>query len=153
MSWVLDHSVSRLAARLVLLSIANHANEVGENAWPHISTIAREAHVSERQAQRAIKELVAKQELFVWLEAGPRRSNIYQVAMKGDNLSPSRVTNPTVKGDKSDSAIRKNRPEPSKTLTPPTPLKRGACAIHPESGRTVKGQCWECYRLRVEATQ
>jgi hypothetical protein len=169
MSWVLDHSKSRLAARLVLLSIANHSNEHGENAWPHISTIAREAHVSERQAQRAIQELIGKQELFVWLEAGPRRSNVYQVLMKGDNLSPSRVTNPTVKGDKSDSAIRKNRPEPSKPITPPTPPLQGgggsftsgrqprrsrrglkengreACLRHPESGLTQWGTCWACY--------
>jgi hypothetical protein len=125
MSWVLDHSKSRLASRLVLLAIANHSNESGQNAWPQVSTIAREAHVGERQVQRSLVELVALGELFVWLQVGPRRSNVYQVLMKGDNLSPSRVTFAPVKGDICSSAIRKNRPEPSKDLTPPTPLKKG----------------------------
>ena len=147
MSWVLDHSKSRLAARLVLLSIANHADAYGYNAWPFIPKIAREAHVSERQAQRAILELAGMGELLVCLRGGPLKSNVYRVVMGGDNLSPGVVTNQTVGGDKSDSggdnlspgvvtnqtvggdksdsAIRKNRPEPSKPITPPTPLKRG----------------------------
>lgn len=160
MSWVLDHSKSRLAARLVLLSIANHADAYGYNAWPFIPKIAREAHVSERQAQRAILQLAGMGELLVCLRGGPLKSNVYRVVMGGDNLSPGVVTNQTVGGDKSDSAIRKNRPEPSKPITPPTPLKRGGrftkrkrrnenrqeeCTVHPESGLTEWGTCWACY--------
>ena len=121
-SWVLDYSKSRLAARLVLLSIANHANRDGENAWPSIPTIAHEAHISERQAQRALVELAAIGELVIYLQAGPGKRNVYRVVIGGDNLSPGVVTNQTVGGDKSGGAIRKNRPEPSKPLTPPTPL-------------------------------
>lgn len=148
MAWVLENSKARLASRLVLLSIANHANAGGMDAWPHIRTIAREAHVSERQAQRAVKELVALGELFVWLKSGPLQSNAYQVLMGGDNLSPPVVTNPTQGGDKSGGAIRKNRPEPSKA-NPPTPLKKGGvCEKHPESGESQWGTCWACYAER-----
>lgn len=122
MAWVLESSKSRLASRLVLLSIANHADATGYNAWPSIPTIAREAHVSVRQAQRALLDLAKRGEVVVLLQAGPNRSNIYRVVMDGDKLSPSMVTNRTPEGDKSGSAIRMNRPEPPKTLTPPTPL-------------------------------
>lgn len=125
MAWVLDSSKSRLAARLVLLSIANHADAHGFQAWPSIPTIAREAHVSERQAQRAILELACMGELLVCLQGGPGKSNAYRVVMGGDKLSPGGVTNPTIGGDKSGGAIRKNRPEPSKPINPPTPLKKG----------------------------
>lgn len=145
LSWVLDRSKSRLAARLVLLSIANHANERGDNAWPSVRTIAREAHVTDRQVQRALVTLVGLGELLIIHGAGPGGAHVYQVFMGGDKLSPPPVTFTTGRGDISDGAIRKNRPEPSKA-NPPTPLKKGGvCEKHPESGRTVKGACFECY--------
>jgi hypothetical protein len=144
LSWVLERSKSRLAARLVLLSIANHADSDGNKAWPSIPTIAREAHVSERQAQRAILDLCVLGELLVCLKGGPGQSNVYRIRMGGDKLSPGVVTNQTVGGDKSGDgvvtnqtvggdksggAIRKNRPitvhtEPSlkQNQPPPTPL-------------------------------
>lgn len=133
LSWVLDKSKSRLAARLVLLSIANHADQDGNNAWPKIPTIAREAHVSERQAQRAILDLCVLGELLVCLKGGPGQANIYRIRMGGDNLSPGVVTNQTVGGDISDGAIRKNRPEPSKPITPPTPLFKGGADSNTET--------------------
>lgn len=145
LSWVLDHSKSRLAARLVLLSIANHANEVGDNAWPSVSRIAREAHVTDRQVQRALVGLVGLGELLIIHGAGPGGAHVYQVCMGGDKLSPGGVTNRTEGGDISYSAIRMNRPEPSKALTPLPPLKRGVCEKHPKSGLTPKGNCWGCY--------
>jgi Helix-turn-helix domain len=170
MAWVLESSGARLGARLVLLSIANHANATGENAWPSVRRIAREAHLSDRQTQRAIKELCALGELRIIAGAGPDRCNVYQVVMRGVILSPPPVTNPTVDGDKSGGAIRINRPEPSKPLTPPTPLKKGGvtnstarpphkrrrrdavenepCTTHPDSGLTQWGTCWACYSLK-----
>jgi hypothetical protein len=55
--WVLEHSKARLAARLVLLSLANHAREDGSNTFPSQATIASEALISERQVRRCLKEL------------------------------------------------------------------------------------------------
>jgi Helix-turn-helix domain len=138
MSWVFQHSRSHLASRLVLLAIADCADDQGEKAWPHIATIARKAHVSERQAQRAIKELCVIGELRVELEAGPRRSNVYQLRMEGDNLSPSRVTNHTNKGDISGGAIRKNVLNHPKATTPPkSPPCRGGLTDR-KIGRVLK---------------
>lgn len=71
MSWVFDCSQAALATRLVALSIANHADPTGSNAFCSVPTLAREAHVSERQVLTAIKNLVELGELIVWKGGGP----------------------------------------------------------------------------------
>jgi hypothetical protein len=128
MSWLLDHSEARLAARLTLISIANHCDSKGENSYPSVGLIAREAKISTREVQRALHILVEIGELQVEFGAGPRGVHLYSIpAVRGDKLSPPgvtfrtegvtnptlEVTNPTKRGDKSDDAIRKNRQEPS----------------------------------------
>jgi len=57
MSWVLNHSTTTGTDKLVLLGIANHADEYGENAWPSVSTLARYAGVRERAARYALRTL------------------------------------------------------------------------------------------------
>jgi Helix-turn-helix domain len=122
MSAVFAYSKSRLAARLVLLAVADHADDDGNNAWPSIPTLARKALVSERQAQRAIRTLQKMGELGVNLFAGPHGANTYTVLLRGDKLSPLGVTNRTVRGDKSGRAIRKNHPRTIQTIIPCSPL-------------------------------
>jgi hypothetical protein len=65
LSWVLNESKATLGSRLVLLSIANHADAKGLNSWPSVSVIAKEAHLSYRQAQRCINSLEKLGELEV----------------------------------------------------------------------------------------
>ena len=128
-SWVLDNSKSRLAARHVLISIANHCNRFGANAFPSIATIAAESNLSDRQVQRSIPKLVALGELAIEHGAGPSQSHLYRLPkMRGDNLSPAAsqneldvtwvATSDPLRDDKSIGAIRKNRPvtvlQPSK---------------------------------------
>lgn len=125
MSWVLEFSKSRHAARLVLISIANHCSVMGNNAWPAVSTIAREANVSERQVQYALKELEAIGELsFV---DGTGRGQTHKFSMpafqewvqtlhpleKRVQSSQKRVQSTTLKGAKS-------APEPSLTVNEPS---------------------------------
>ena len=57
LSWVLEHSDARLADRLVLLSLADHAKSDGTCSWPSIDTIARHARISRRQAQYSLAAL------------------------------------------------------------------------------------------------
>lgn len=57
LSWVLEHSDARLADRLVLLSLADHAKSDGTCSWPSIDTIARHARISRRQAQYSLASL------------------------------------------------------------------------------------------------
>lgn len=62
-NWVLKHSCSAGAARLVLLSIASHADEFGLNSWPSQKTIAKESNLSEFWVSKAVGKLVALGEL------------------------------------------------------------------------------------------
>lgn len=78
-TWVLEFSQSRLGSRLVLLSIASHANRLGEQSWPSIACIAQEAHISERSVQYAIRELEELGELDVDMSAGPSGTNRYSL--------------------------------------------------------------------------
>lgn len=78
-SWVLDHSQSRLGARHVLLSIANHARSDGTGAWPGIPTIAREAKMSQRAVQYCLRRLAASGELRIQFGQGPHGCNLYSL--------------------------------------------------------------------------
>lgn len=83
MSWVLDHSESELASRLVLLAIANHCDAEGRNSYPAQASIAAEAHVSERTVRRCIDTLVEAGELTVkahqGMTTGRGRTHYYEL--------------------------------------------------------------------------
>ena len=70
MSWVLNHSDTAGTEKLVLLGLANHADERGENAWPSVATLARYASVSERAVQYALRNLAAAGRIVVERQAG-----------------------------------------------------------------------------------
>lgn len=76
------------AEKIVLLVIADHANDDGSNAWPSIATIARKASMSERSVQRHIKSLEQAGVLRVEQQGGgtakmrsDRRPNRYDVVL------------------------------------------------------------------------
>lgn len=98
-SWVLTHSQAKLGARLVLMSIANHADAIGEHAYPPVAMIAAEAGMSERQAQRCIATLKRIGELEVAGVGGRGRSNAFRLIKMGDKLSPFNGVDTTAKGD------------------------------------------------------
>jgi Helix-turn-helix domain len=123
-SWVLDYSRAKLADRLVLISIANHARKDGTGAWPSIQGIAEEAHVSRRQAQRSVRALIELGELAIEEGAGRRGTHVYRLPQMSPgqivaprHLVPERATNEASEG-RSDVARTEvpNRPEPSEEL-------------------------------------
>lgn len=63
LSWVLRNSPTRLGARLVLIVLADHAAEDGASAYPSVATIAREANLSRRAVQTALRELEAEKHI------------------------------------------------------------------------------------------
>jgi DNA-binding transcriptional ArsR family regulator len=90
MAWVLNNSPASGTGKLILLGIANHADENGENAWPSVRTLARYASVSERSAQYALRKLEDAGMIVVHRQAGgtqhtpsDRRPNLYSVVMAG----------------------------------------------------------------------
>ncbi|HWY55737.1 MAG TPA: helix-turn-helix domain-containing protein [Terriglobales bacterium] len=148
-SWVWKHSKSRLAARLLLLRIANNADEDGQNSWHTVPSMAKATNLSDRQVTRACRQLQALGEVEVKFRAGPYEANVYSMPLMGgdklspppplsatdapspaacgDNLSPRVVTNMSSCGDKSVGAIRKERPITSRSknlITPSGALKQ-----------------------------
>lgn len=96
MAWVFAHSPATSTDRLVLLSLANHANDVGQS-WPSVATIAREANISERATQRALANLARSGAIEVIRRGAPderipkdRRPNLYRVLKRGDGLGTPR---------------------------------------------------------------
>lgn len=126
-AWVLEFSHSRLAARLVLICIANHAHADGSNSYPSFNTIAREGHLSRSEVIRSIQELERGGELSVEREAGPHGTNMYslprfmearrdQLVAKRDQLLVSSGAQLVASGVQ---ASRQKRPEPSFNRTKP----------------------------------
>jgi len=78
LSRVWAHSKSVGSQRLVLLAIADWANDDGE-AYPAISSIAKKAAVSERTVQYCIRELAAAGELQIEEGNGRNHTHLYRV--------------------------------------------------------------------------
>jgi DNA-binding MarR family transcriptional regulator len=77
---VMEDSQARGIDRLVLLAIANSANDEGTDAWPLQQTIADNAGVSKRTVQRSIESLQEMDELVV-TRASTRDRNFYTVVV------------------------------------------------------------------------
>ena len=106
MQTVWEHSRATGNDLLVLLAIADNANDAGV-AWPAVDTIAKKARCSERTVQRILQFLVGDlAELAVDKKAGPHQCNRYRVTLTadakngagGDKLTPPEVT--SCQGDK-----------------------------------------------------
>lgn len=78
-AWVLDNSRSRGFPRLVLISLANHADKETGECWPAQRTIAAEAGISAGAVPAALRNLVALGEVEVVKPGGPRTSTIYRL--------------------------------------------------------------------------
>lgn len=73
MTWVWDYSEARGNDRLVLLPIADQADDLGLNAYPSQRRIARKARVSQSTVSRAVARLEGAGELLVLRPDGPSR--------------------------------------------------------------------------------
>ena len=100
MAWVLNHSPTTGTDKLVLLGIANHADEYGENAWPSIPTLARYAGVTERNARHAVRRLEDAGEIATEERRGGRvdsdpryRTNRYTL-VRFRGVASDRAANP-----------------------------------------------------------
>ena len=84
---VWKHSKQKSGALIVLLAIADYANDEG-NAWPAVPTLARKARMSKRNVQRWVRALQRDGELKVLRNEGRRGTNIYKICLpvaKADN--------------------------------------------------------------------
>ncbi|MFF0790401.1 helix-turn-helix domain-containing protein [Streptomyces spiralis] len=80
-NWVWARSESRNGARLVMLALADRADDNG-CAWPSIDDLAERTKLSPRAVQKAINTLVESGELEVENGGGRHRSNRYRIVPK-----------------------------------------------------------------------
>ena len=86
MNWVWSESVSTGIDRLVLLAIADFAQDDGTNAYPSISTLANKAAIDARTVQRSIRRLCAIGELEISEGTGPKGVNEYVMTLAPGTL-------------------------------------------------------------------
>lgn len=122
--WVWEHSTSAGLDRLVLLAIADHADEFGGSAWPSLTRLAEMCGMSRRSVIRSVERLVESGELERVRRGGRSgrggMSNGYRIHLKwcqagtsdGEALVP---TGPEVVTD-SHSSGDPVSPEPSRTV-------------------------------------
>lgn len=119
MAWVWRSGPENQAQMLVLLALADAANERGY-CWPAVATIARKARMSERNARRILRDLEDAGWIAVNYERGRNHTNGYTIT-KPDNVSartecpPGQIEqeNRTNRAGKPDTAMSA---EPSRTI-------------------------------------
>ena len=106
MSRVMDAPLGNSTDKLVLLVLADYANNDGENVFPSIATVARRCDLSDRTVQLSLKRMAGKK----WISAAGqvRVSNgtvtRYRIhaknlpAMTGESGSPVKDVHPTGEG-------------------------------------------------------
>lgn len=111
--------------KMVLLAIADSADDDGDNAWPSVATLARKASVSERRVQQIVKGLESRGLLTVHPQAGghrgmrdDRRPNLYAISLDGVKwISPRPahgVKSDVLRGEISDAhGVKPVSPNPS----------------------------------------
>lgn len=89
---VLENSKQSGTSLLVLLAIANRADERGRDAWPSVATVAKMARTSERHVRRLLPVLVKAGELAVKRGAGTHGVNLYTITGVGGQQLPLPMT-------------------------------------------------------------
>lgn len=112
MVWVLAESEAKLGARLVLLTLAEHAHDDGTRAFPDVETLVRRTRLSERAVQYALRKLEDDGAIE---QTGTTKSGtaIWRIVMdRGAKSAPPGVQNLRQRGAKS---APDPRTEPSST--------------------------------------
>ncbi|MCV2460496.1 helix-turn-helix domain-containing protein [Streptomyces sp. ICN988] len=85
--WVWEHSSSRGAARLVLLSIADRVADEQCISWASLSSLAKRTHASVSTVREAIERLLLAGELEQLDDlVGPQRSTVYRIPLAAEAI-------------------------------------------------------------------
>ena len=89
MSYVWEHSKQSGSALLLLLAMADHAHDDGRGVFPSVERLAKKCRSSERNTRYLLRSLEAAGELIMEPNAGPNRTNLWQIPMsEGANFAP-----------------------------------------------------------------
>lgn len=133
LSWVLEESPEALGRRLVLLVLADHAKSDGTCAWPAVDTIARQARLSRRAVQSALRAL---EENGAIRKRGVSQSgtSIYDVVMGAQNPHPGGADRDVGGAQNTTDGGEAASPEPSREPSgePSTTPSKSSSREHPE---------------------
>ena len=121
---VFSNSKTRHGARLLMLALADRANDAGV-CWPGVTDLRKRTGLSKSAVWEATVRAVTLGELRVEPHAGRNRTHRYTVLIldrsesEPSEIRTDTVQNPTPNGPESE-------PKPSLTLTNPQSLDRGA---------------------------
>lgn len=150
MSWVFEHSRSKKNARLVLLAIADCANDEGRQAYPSMPTLMKKTGLCERAVTGLVGDLERLGELEVKRNGGPRGCNLYRVVMTPAESAPPQNLHPAGSagvGKKKPQAKRRTPAEsappanpapPQETTATPAESAPGTVLDPPETSSTKK---------------
>lgn len=112
MSWVFRHSPTQHSDRLVLLALADNANDDTGLAWPSVETLAAKARVTERTCRRCLRHLERDECIS---SAGVSKSGtiVYKVLMRGGVKMTPPVNDDPTGGSNGSQARSQMTPEPS----------------------------------------
>lgn len=162
MSWKASGYVKELRDNLtitekfVLLVLADYHNTEMASSWPSMPTLASDCLMTERAVQQIVHRLAEKKFICRAIGGGRGRINGYSIAGV-DYPAPTNgvLETPNVQTVlKTPHSQRRNPAQPRNAIRkePNEPLNRErVCKIHPNSGRTVRGGCWDCYAERHRA--
>ncbi|WP_141983511.1 helix-turn-helix domain-containing protein [Saccharothrix saharensis] len=80
MTWVWEHAEAAGTDLLLMLAIADSADDQGRNAWPSITDLSRKTRLDERTVQRRLKRLHDQGRIAIEIGGG-RRRNRYSILM------------------------------------------------------------------------
>lgn len=146
---VFEHSETRNAARLLMLALADRANEQGR-AWPGNKDLMRRTGLSESSVIEAKKKAVALEELHVQRNGGPHRTDLYtlQILDRPDS-GPSRIERDTLQIP--DPNPPDFGPKPSLTLKNPHSLDRVSRKSKPDEDPDF-ATFWQAYPRKTAKT-
>lgn len=146
-AWVLEHSDATLAARLVLLALAEVAHDDGGMSFQSVATVARKSRIGESTARGCLRKLEADGRIA---QQGKTRSGtiIYRVCMAdAPELGPPSESGPpqnrALGGPDSSSRGPGSGPEPSGTTQEPPVRETRERASVRISGKPVNTAAWE----------
>jgi hypothetical protein len=77
---------------VVLLALADHANDAGGECWPSVKAIATEMRIGKRSVIRSLNKLASDGWIEVMRKSRDRRANSYQVIMAKLSISDATLT-------------------------------------------------------------
>jgi hypothetical protein len=80
MNEVIEAAPVEQGALLVMIMLADSADENSRQCWPSVPTIARRSRLSERQVQYCLKDLAQRGLIEIETNAGRHGTNLYRIA-------------------------------------------------------------------------